>query len=339
MIRALKIVKTNEIWSESEWRQLEQRTRRDAAAVDSEAEAWKIIVRQARTVLREYSTSFFIVTRFLPPEKRDKVEAIYAAVRYPDEIADTFPLSAEERAARLDRWALDYEIALTANSIQKALKLNVPCFLASFAKVVREAGIPAEHYRSFLSAMRLDVWPRQFQTLDDLIESYIYGSAIVVGYFLTYVYGSSTPQDFDRAMRSARHLGIALQLTNFLRDVAEDQRRGRLYLPLDLLHGAGIEEEADATAPEQQAAFHHVLTTLTEIAEDHYARAYADLDAFAPDCRTAIHACINVYRQLNQRIAVSPRGLQHRESVPARDKFKVLPVSKYWRLPLAYLNG
>jgi len=233
---------------------------------------------------------------------------------------------------------VDYEIALTASSIQQALKLNVPCFLASFARVVRDAGIPPEHYRSFLTAMKLDVWPRRFSTLDDLIESYIYGSAVVVGYFLTYVYGSTTPQDFERALSSAKHLGIALQLTNFLRDVAEDQRRGRLYLPLDMLRGEGIIGDADATAPEQQAAFHRVLTTLTEIAEDHYARAYADLDAFAPDCRTAIHACIDVYRQLNQRIAVSPRGLQHRESVPTREKFKVLPPSKYWRLPLAYLT-
>lgn len=338
MIRALKIIKTSEVWSESEWHQLEKRTRRAAVEVGTETEAWKIIVRQARAVLREYSTSFFIVTRFLPPEKRDRVEAIYAAVRYPDEIVDTFPLNAEERAARLDRWAMDYELALTTNSIQQALKLEVPCFLASFAQVVREAGIPPEHYRSFLAAMRLDVCPRQFETLDDLIESYIYGSAIVVGYFLTYVYGSNTPQDFDRAMTSAKHLGIALQLTNFLRDVAEDQRRGRLYLPLDLLHSEGIFGDADATAPEQQAAFHRVLSTLTEIAEDHYARAYADLDAFAPDCRTAIHACINVYRQLNQRIAVSPRGIQHRESVPVREKFKVLPPSKYWRVPLAYLS-
>ncbi|HQR35887.1 MAG TPA: phytoene/squalene synthase family protein [Blastocatellia bacterium] len=331
-------IKANTPWSDVDWTLREEQMRHRALQAGSESEAWKIITRQARTVLRTYSTSFFIVTRFLPPGKREQVEAIYAAVRYPDEIVDSFPLSPEKRSSRLSNWAVDYEIALTASSIQQALKLNVPCFLASFARVVRDAGIPPEHYRSFLTAMKLDVWPRRFSTLDDLIESYIYGSAVVVGYFLTYVYGSTTPQDFERALSSAKHLGIALQLTNFLRDVAEDQRRGRLYLPLDMLRGEGIIGDADATAPEQQAAFHRVLTTLTEIAEDHYARAYADLDAFAPDCRTAIHACIDVYRQLNQRIAVSPRGLQHRESVPTREKFKVLPTSKYWRLPLAYLT-
>jgi 15-cis-phytoene synthase len=250
---------------------------------------------------------------------------------------DTFPLAPEERAARLDRWAADYETALAIRSIKEAFRWNIPCFLASFTRVVREAGIPPEYYRAFLAAMCHDVRPRRFSTLDDLIESYVYGSAIVVGYFLTYVYGSSTRQDFERALASARHLGIALQLTNFLRDVAEDQRRGRLYLPLDMLLSEEV-EEADATNPRQQSAFHRVLRSMAGIAENHYACAIADLDAFAPDSQTAIRACINVYRQLNQRIAASPRGIQHRERVPASQKFKVLPASKYWRLPLAYLN-
>jgi phytoene synthase len=316
---------------------MEQRTRLRAGEAASEAAAWQIITRQARKVLRAYSTSFFIVTRFLPPAKRARVEAIYAAVRYPDEIVDTFPLSSEERAARLDLWAVDYEIAITSPSIKESLHRGAPCFLAAFANVAREADIPPEHYRSFLAAMRQDVWPRRYDTLDELIESYVYGSAVVVGYFLTYVYGSVTKDDFGRALRSARHLGVALQLTNFLRDVAEDQRRGRLYLPLDLLRTEGIKDEPDAVDQRQQAAFRRVLRRVTECAEGHYARSLADLDAFAPDTRTAINACINVYRQLNERIAVSPRGLDHRERVPASQKFKILPASKYWRLPLAFI--
>ena len=330
-------IKANPIWDEAEWDQLEKRTHLFATAAASDEAAWAIIVRQARRVLRTYSTSFFIVTRFLPPEKRARVEAIYAAVRYPDEIVDTFALAPRERAALLNRWAIAYETALAAPTVQDALRQNVPCFLASFSRVVREANIPAEHYRSFLAAMRHDIWPRRFNTLDDLIESYVYGSAIVVGYFLTYVYGSNTEQDFERALTSARNLGIALQLTNFLRDVAEDQRRGRLYLPFDMLRAEGI-DDVDVNDPHQQAALRRVLQQMTDIAEEHYAAAYADLDAFAPDSRTAIHACIKVYRQLNQRIAASPHGLQHRASVPTSEKFKVLPTSKYWRLPLAYLT-
>ncbi|HEX8119372.1 MAG TPA: hypothetical protein VF521_18990, partial [Pyrinomonadaceae bacterium] len=77
---------------------------------------------------------------------------------------------------------------------------------------------------------------------------------------------------------------------------------------------------------------------LASAAAEHYASAEAGLDAFAPDCRPAVQSCIRVYGRLNERIAASGRGAAHRESVPLREKFRVLPVSKYWRIPLAYLS-
>lgn len=329
--------KVNEIWSRAKWEQVERETRERALAAPSDEKAWQVLVKQARVVLRTYSDSFYIVTRFLPAGKRAQVEAIYAVVRYPDEIVDSFPIAQTRRAELLDDWETRYNSALRERSIRGSLKSGAPCFVAGFADVVRKTRIPHEHYRAFLDAMRLDVWPRGFETLDDLIESYIYGSAIVVGYFLTYVYGSPTPRDFDRALRSARHLGVALQLTNFLRDVAEDQRRGRVYLPQDMLRREGV-SEFDANDPDQGPAINRVLFRLTEITDEYYARSLADVDAFNADSRVAIRACIDVYRQLNRRIAGSPRGLLHRESVPMREKFRVLPASKYWRLPLAYLR-
>ena len=338
MREAIEKGKPGDCWSERRWNQIERETRRLALDAATEEAAWEIIIRRARMVLRAYSTSFFIVTRFLPPVKRAKVEAIYAAVRYPDEIVDTFPIEKDEQARRLNHWAAQYEEALNVCSIKEALDKGVPCFLASFSAVVRDQFIPREYYRAFIEAMRRDVRPRRFSTLEDLIESYIYGSAIVVGYFLTYVYGSTSDSGFKRAMGSATSLGIALQLTNFLRDVSEDQRRGRLYLPLDMLRAEGI-EEVDVNDSRQHAALGRVLRKLSAIAEQYYASSLADIDAFAADSRTAIRACIDVYRQLNIRIGRSADGILHRESVPITEKFKVLPTSKYWRLPLAYLLG
>ncbi len=154
-------------WSFDYWKQLEAETCCRALKAESDDKAWAILSKQARHVLRSYSTSFFIVTRFLPPAKRAKVEAIYAAVRYPDEIVDTFDLSGFERYKLLSNWKMHYEIALSVESIRERLKLGVPCFVASFAQVVRDAKIPQEHYRAFLSAMRHDVNLRQFLTLPD----------------------------------------------------------------------------------------------------------------------------------------------------------------------------
>ncbi len=327
---------TKEVWGGAEWAALERRTRARAARARTETAAWRVIARQARVVMRAYTTSFFIVSRFLPAAKRAEVEMIYAAVRYPDEIVDTFPLAASERLHLLDEWEKCYEVGLGTESIAEALRCGVPPFLAGFTKVVRERGIPEEHYRSFLAAMRRDVYPRPFATLDELIEDYVYGSAVVVGYFLTHVYGARTPATFGRALMSAHDLGIALQLTNFLRDIGEDKRRGRVYLPVDMLHAEGI-DELDVDDESQHAALVRAQGQLAAVAADYYARAESRVEAFAPDCRPAIQACINVYGRLNERIASGPSSIRRRESVPLREKLQALPPSKFWRIPLAYL--
>lgn len=337
MLSPNKTTENGSVWTLEDWEGVERRTLALALRQSSERAAWGVVAREARAVMRAYTTSFFIVSRFLPAPKRAQVEAVYAAVRYPDEIVDTFPLEPEEQLRRLDEWGDFYEAGLASASINEALRKNVPCFLAGFTKVVRECVIPPEHYRAFLDAMRRDSEPRPFKTLADLIDNYIYGSAVVVGYFLAYVYGASAEKNFTRALESARALGIALQLTNFLRDVGEDQRRGRVYLPLDMLLAEGI-AELDVGDARQRPALTRVLRELAAIAESYYADAERDLDAFAPDCQLAIRSCISVYRRLNGRIGRSPDGVMHRESVPASEKFGVLPPSKYWRIPLAYLR-
>src|SRR5215211_4813414 len=105
MQEPIKKIVPGSSWSEERWRQVERETRAVALVAATEEAAWDIIIKRARMVMRAYSTSFFIVTRFLPRVKRAKVEAIYAAVRYPDEIVDTFPLEKDEKMRRLNLWA------------------------------------------------------------------------------------------------------------------------------------------------------------------------------------------------------------------------------------------
>ena len=324
-------------WSLETWERHEKETRRAALRCRSDRALWERIIVDARTVLRTFSTSFFLVTRFLPRAKREMVEAIYAVVRYPDEIVDTFPLNAAERLEHIHCWQRDYERAILASSLRESLEAGISPSLSAFAHVVRTKGIPTEHYRSFLQAMRMDAAPRSFTTLDDLIENYIYGSAIVVGYFLAYVYGPEAESEFERTLRASRDLGIALQLTNFLRDVRDDQRRGRIYLPLDMLAEEGL-THLNVFDEAQHPAINRVLHRLSASAEEYYARSFRDLDAFSGDCRTAIRACIDVYRKLNERFAATSNVILSRASVPMVEKFRVLPPSKYWRLPMAYLT-
>ena len=124
--------------------------------------------------------------------------------------------------------------------------------------------------------MRRDIEPRPYDTLQDLIDSYIYGSAIVVGLCLAYAYDAGSPDQFQRALDSARDLGIALQLTNFLRDVAEDARRGRLYLPVNLLREEGIELKAAMDILNHEAAVTRVVKRMAATAADYYRKAKRD---------------------------------------------------------------
>lgn len=320
-------------WNQVQWMQLETALHRDLLATGSDEAAWKCVTRVARRIMARYTSSFFIVSRFLPPSKRDRVEVIYACVRYPDEVVDTFDIPNELRLQRLDAWSEYYEKALTLRDLRDTVSAGVTPFLAAFAKVVREAEIPPDHYRAFLAAMRMDVRPRPFQTLEDLIESYIYGSAIVVGYFLAHVYGPSKPERLPDALACSRDLGIALQLTNFVRDVKEDHRRGRVYLPQDLLQAA----DADMDRLDDPANHKRVIRVIHQVAafaDDAYRRSTKHLDAFAADSRIAIKACVDVYCRLNQRILDSDDCILQRESVPSWEKFRALPTRKYWHLPL-----
>ncbi len=313
-------------WSEERWVALMDEVRRRALASPN---PWEVVVRAARHVMRSYTTGFFMVSRFLPREKRDRVEVIYSAVRYPDEVVDTFPLAPEERMDRLERWSEAYERALGMADLREALAAGVPCFVAGFAEVVRACRIPPEHYREFLAAMRRDVQPRPYRDLDDLVQSYVYGSAVVVGYFLTHVYGASAPDRWGDALTAARELGIALQLTNFARDVVEDDVRGRRYVPLSHLR------DGDWESPE---ARREAVRRLAKDAEALYEAAERRLDAFAADSRIAIQACIRVYGALNRAILRAPEAGRARLSVPFREKWRVLPPSKYRTLPRAYLE-
>ncbi|MCX7936549.1 MAG: phytoene/squalene synthase family protein [Bacteroidota bacterium] len=328
--------RTSRDWSYEQWQNFEQSIRAQLATAHSNSHAHKIIADAAWRVLRHYSTSFFIVTRFLPRQKRRDVELIYAAVRYPDEIVDTFPLDSSTKRTLLALWRTQYERALSYSSLLESVRAEVPPFVAGFADVVRRYGIPPEHYHAFLDAMEFDIAPQPFATFDDLIERYVYGSAIVVGYFLTYVYGTAPGQSMEEALHAARSLGIALQLTNFLRDVREDHERRRCYVPQQLLASVGISYE-EFLAGTHPAATEKIIEHYARVAWSYYQDAEKHLEAFNASCIPAIGACIAVYGELTTMLEQAKQP-NRRLSVPLHRKFACLPASKYWIVPVSLIT-
>jgi phytoene synthase len=326
-------VQADEVWSSTKWRQLEAHFCKAARESPDEDLARRVTAQFGRRVLRSYSSSFFVVTRFLPRSKRADVEMVYAAVRYPDEIIDTFDLSIGEKQRLLDEWLTAYERSLCTNGIASAVENGIPVAIAGFADVMHRNQIPHDYYADFIKAMRRDLSLSKFKNWDDLIDNYVYGSATVVGYFLAHIYGVADGRSLVESLQSARSLAIALQLTNFARDVADDAARSRCYLPVDLTNEKG-EPIANGVLAGDASAMVATKHLFAKQAAVWYERSLHGINAFHPDSKVAIESCQRLYSTLNTKIlqSESPFG---RESLTAWRKFAVLPRSKFWRLPAA----
>jgi len=178
-----------------------------------------------------HGKTYYLATLLLPKNKRPYVHALYGFARYADEIVDDLAstLSAHEKADALRNWSsgvlADLKAGTSNDDIGRAL-----------VDTARTFDIPHQHFVDFLHSMEMDLTITEYQTYDDLLE-YVYGSAAVIGLEMVPILGYSD----QRAFESAQKLGIAFQLANFIRDVAEDLDRGRVYLPLQELAQFGVD--------------------------------------------------------------------------------------------------
>ncbi|MQG87413.1 MAG: hypothetical protein FI699_00890 [SAR202 cluster bacterium] len=323
----------NSVWTHQDWDALNISTLESLIQSSTSSQARLVASTFGRKVLRKYSTSFFTVTRFLPLEKRRDVEIIYSAVRYPDEIVDTFNIDLGSRHNRLESWRKQFENSKSEYDPRSNAKSGVPAAICGFQSVANVNKIPEKYYASFLDAMALDIGKKVYSNWKELLDQYIYGSATVVGYFLAHVYGPSKGTPFEDTLATSKNLAIALQLTNFARDVLDDYKRGRQYAPSN---HAGLPPD-DFYEFTEWARDSQVL--LANEAERWYEMADQGLNAIAKDCSVATNACLTVYRRLNKKIIERPETLTDRASLSIREKLGSLPTRKYWILPVAFMKG
>ena len=186
-----------------------------------------------RSVEKAHSKTYYFSTSLLPKEVRPHVHALYAFMRYADEIVDnpgTTPL--DEQLASLEAFEED-----TLASVSGEYVPPNP-ILRAFANTVLVRNIGPGLIKAFMKSMKMDTHVFRYPTYEDL-EEYTYGSAAVVGLMMCRVIGVTD----EEADPHAEALGVAMQLTNFLRDVKEDWVRGRVYLPLEDLERLGYAEE------------------------------------------------------------------------------------------------
>ena len=184
-----------------------------------------------RKVQKAHSRTYYFSTKLFPAKVRPRVHALYAFMRYADEIVDSphdLPLDAQ--LAVLEDFEAETMAAVSGEEVSNPI-------LRAYADTVHRCAIDPEAIAAFMDSMKMDTRVFRYPTFSDL-ETYTYGSAAVVGLMMCRVVGVED----ERADRHAGALGVAMQLSNFLRDVGEDWRRGRVYLPMEDLARCGYTE-------------------------------------------------------------------------------------------------
>ncbi|GAA3071841.1 phytoene/squalene synthase family protein [Streptosporangium carneum] len=266
-----------------------------------------------RRLNARHGRSYYLATLLLPAWKRPHVHALYGFARYADEIVDSFTMTGD-RAAALDALTSRLACALAGGQTDDPV-------LPAFTQTVRSFGIDHADVEAFLRSMRADLTVDRYATYDDLL-GYMEGSAAVIGTMMLPVL-EPLPGMADRAREPARQLGLAFQLTNFLRDVAEDLERGRVYLPLEDLDRFGVRTE-DLGRPAPTRALRELLAFEIERARVHYRLALEGVDLLTPSSRPCIRAAYELYGGILGRIEAARHDvLGIRVAVPRRRRLAI----------------
>jgi 15-cis-phytoene synthase len=245
------------------------------------AESYRCCCRVARARAGNFYYSFLL----LPPAQRKAMCAVYAFMRYCDDLSDEPGAS----AAAIERWRADLDRALEGRYGDH------PCWPA-FHDAVTRYRIPREYFHQMIEGVSSDLQPRRFETFAELYR-YCYQVASVVGLTTVHIFGFESPE----ALPLAEQCGVAFQLTNILRDIREDAAHGRIYLPLEDLRRFGVSEEelgAGAGGP----ALLRLLSFEAARARSYYDKAMPLAGMVRRRSRPALRALIGIYSRLLERI-------------------------------------
>ncbi|WP_405498107.1 phytoene/squalene synthase family protein [Nocardia sp. NBC_00511] len=283
-----------------------------------------------RRIAAAHGRTYFLATRLLEPERRPAVHALYAFARLVDDIVDAAdaPAHAEVSAARLDRIEHVLRARLVDAPVDDPDSEEDRVLLAA-ADTIRRYSIAAEHFWVFLDAMRMDIpgspqYRDHYATMTEL-RGYMRGSAAAIGLQLLPVLGTvAATADAEPA---AAALGEAFQLTNFLRDVAEDLDRGRVYLPADELAAFGVDTEllrecraTGNTDPRVRRALAHLIA----VNRDLYRLATPGITLLVPRVRPAIRTAATLYSGILDEIERTDYAVfTRRAAVPQHRRLRV----------------
>jgi phytoene synthase len=281
-----------------------------------------------RRIAKREAKNFYYAFLALPLERRNAICAVYAFMRQADDVADNESLSREERRRELDAWLAAWHVAAAGAAS------NDPVFVAVRDAMTRFK-IPLELLDELVAGVAMDLdraqggAPDTYATFDDLYR-YCYLVASVVGLVCIRIFGYRDAH----AEKLAEETGIAFQLTNILRDVAEDAARNRVYLPLESLAAHKIAfhsllHRKAGTGPTMYER--NMLEEMANRAEGYYASARELMPLIEPKSRPALWVLVTIYHGLLKRIRAADYDVfTKRASVPLVQKLAILAAGLAW---------
>lgn len=266
--------------------------------------------RSCEQITKSHSRTFHMASGFLPGDKRRSARALYAFCRVCDNLVDT--PQAQDPLAALDRWRCQVLNVQSASDDPVAV---------AWADTRARYQIPWRYAEQLMAGVTQDIATRRYQTFDEL-AGYCYAVASTVGLMAMHIIGF---QD-SRAIPYAVKLGVALQLTNILRDVGEDWRIGRLYLPQEELAAFGL-SESDIAAGLVDDRWRSLMRFQIARTRQLYDEALPGIALLARDGRFAITAAAQLYRAILDDIEAHDYDVfRRRAHVSNWGKLQRLPV-------------
>ncbi|MBR9974463.1 MAG: squalene/phytoene synthase family protein [Bacteroidetes bacterium] len=278
----------------------------------------------AADITRKSKTNFMVSFAMLPEEKRDAIHTVYAFCRCTDDIVDEEGDDAS-KSATLMHWAEELEKGLRNQS-------SFP-LLNRLSVITRRFNIPAVHFHDLINGMRMDLERTRYETFDELYE-YCYNVASTVGLMCSEIFGYTN----ERTRQYAVDLGIALQLTNIVRDVKADAAIGRIYLPKEDFErfGYSYNELLHSTYNE---GFIRMMRFQTARAREFYQLARASLAYEDHAAFFAARIMDRIYYRILQKIEQKHFALFDEPiSISTFSKFRLATVEYFSRAPVTYAS-
>ncbi|MFU8860009.1 MAG: phytoene/squalene synthase family protein [Cyclonatronaceae bacterium] len=303
------------------FRPVYERTSFHRAVIDEVAEPeLRLAYQHCRKITREHAKTFYMATRFLPTKKQRSIFAVYALCRYLDDLVDEAEdllrqkkINANEILERVEIWKQNLKDTYEG-------KVNDHPILVALSDTLESYHIPIELPFELIEGVSMDLTKNRYETFDELYD-YSYKVASVVGLMTSEIFGYSN----RNALQHAVDLGIAMQLTNILRDISEDLEKGRIYLPREDLDRFNITEE-NLFERKVDDKFREFMQFQIGRARYYYESSDAGIPMLSADSRQPVYLARQNYSKILDRIEeLDYQVFKQRAYLSTSEKLAMIP--------------